>query len=236
VAKKERELVNPKWLLRQIMTSLPKVEYVRPTVCALWAFSGSFIEKADIMDGAVSFAGTLSYGQLADFCGIGYETAKWRMKQMRDQHKLVEWERFKLGIKFTFAVRLSGNGLTQLTDYLSKNSSQVTEQFESGNEAVQSGNGLGESGNRLPPLAFDLALSGESELATRSQTAERFAETQGDPVNPFRHHQRFLHSKCDVCGTAYKFRFTTPCSGGEQELNVIPPAPSRNGLLMEMED
>ena len=165
--KEQRDYVNPRLLLRGVMKSLPAVEYVRPTVVALWAHSNNFLEKDDVANGTVSFSGTVSYGQLADFCGIDYETAKWRMKQLRDKHELVEWERFKLGIKFTFGVRLSGNGLTEVMDYLSasglpagcqrdsssqvtKESSQVTEQSSQVMDGV-------ESGNRLPPLAFDLA-------------------------------------------------------------------------------
>jgi hypothetical protein len=166
--KEQRDYVNPRLLLRGVMKSLPAVEYVRPTVVALWAHSNNFLEKDDVANGTVSFNGTISYGQLADFCGIDYETAKWRMKQLRDKHELVEWERFKLGIRFTFGVRLSGNGLTEVMDYLSedqraasgspaKSSSQVTGRSSQVTEqSSQVMDGL-ESGNGLPPLAFDLA-------------------------------------------------------------------------------
>ena len=56
---KERENVNPKWLLRQIMKSLPAGEYVRSTVAALWMFCNDYIEKDDIANGTVSFSGTV---------------------------------------------------------------------------------------------------------------------------------------------------------------------------------
>ena len=108
--KKERKYVNPKWLLRQIMRSLPAEQYVRSTVAALWTFSNGFIEKNDIASGTVWFNGTLAYSQLADFCAIGESTAKWRMVQLRDKWELVEWEPTKYGIKFTFGVSLSADG------------------------------------------------------------------------------------------------------------------------------
>lgn len=108
--KKERDYVNPKALLRQIMKSLPAEEYVRSTVAALWSFSNGFIEKNDIANGTVWFSGTVAYSQLADFCAIGESTAKWRMVQLRDKWELVEWERTKYGIKFTFGVSLSADG------------------------------------------------------------------------------------------------------------------------------
>src|SRR6185312_11835915 len=41
---------------------------------------------------------------------IGESTAKWRMIQLRDKYELVEWERTKVGIKFTFGVYLSPDG------------------------------------------------------------------------------------------------------------------------------
>jgi hypothetical protein len=158
VAKEPRDYVNPKLLLRGVMDSLPPVEYVRSTVAALWAHSNNFLEKDDVTDGIVSFHGTISYGQIAEFCGVDYETAKWRMKQMRDKYELVVWERFKMGIRFTFGVRLSGNGLTEVMDYLS-DFSQVTAQPESGNKPVQSGNRMAQSGNGLPPLAYQAYLA-----------------------------------------------------------------------------
>jgi len=108
--KKERDYVNPKWLLRQLMTSLPAQEYVRTTVAVLWMFSNDYIEKDDIANGTVSFSGSASYSQLAKVLAIGESTAKWRMNQLRDHHKLVEWERTKFGIQFTFGVYLSADG------------------------------------------------------------------------------------------------------------------------------
>jgi hypothetical protein len=108
--KKERDYVNPKRLLRDIMKSLPAQEYVRSTVVALWTFCNDYIEKDDIANGTVSFSGTVSYSQLAGVLAIGESTAKWRMNQLRDQYKLVEWERTKVGISFTFGVSLSTDG------------------------------------------------------------------------------------------------------------------------------
>lgn len=108
--KKERDYINPKWLVRQIMKALPAEEYVRSTVAALWTFSNGFIEKDDIASGTVSFSGSVSYSQLAEVLAIGESTAKWRMNQLRDKYQLVEWERTKFGINFTFGVSLSPNG------------------------------------------------------------------------------------------------------------------------------
>jgi hypothetical protein len=182
--KEQRDYVNPKLLLRGVMKSLPAVEYVRATVVALWAHSNNFLEKDDVADGTVSFNGTISYGQLADFCGIDYETAKWRMKQLRDKHELVEWERFKLGIRFTFGVRLLGNGLTAVMDYLSDNSSQVTEDSSQVmKRSSQVMDGL-ESGNGLPPLAFDLALSGEELSGLCEQDTSLRSEEQEQEQHP----------------------------------------------------
>jgi hypothetical protein len=108
--KKQREYVNPKWLLRQIMKSLPAEQYVRSTVAALWTFSNDYIEKDDIANGTVRFSGSVSYSQLAEVLAICESTAKWRMTQLRDTHQLVEWERTNYGIKFTFGVSLSADG------------------------------------------------------------------------------------------------------------------------------
>lgn len=106
--KKERKYANPKWLLRQIMKSLPKEAWVRSTVTALWTYCNDFIEKDDIANGTVRFSGLVAYSQLGEHLAIGESTAKWRMNQLRDKYQLVEWERTKLGIKFTFCVSLSG--------------------------------------------------------------------------------------------------------------------------------
>lgn len=106
--KKEIKLVNPKRLLRQILKSLPAEAWVRSTVAALWTFCNDFIAEEDIAHGIVSFGGTVSYSQLAGLLAIGESTAKWRMIQLRDKYELVEWERTKYGIKFTFRVSLSG--------------------------------------------------------------------------------------------------------------------------------
>ena len=108
--RKEREYVNPKWLLRQIMKALPAEDYVRATVVALWMFCNDYIEKDDIANGTVSFSGSVSYSQLAEVLAIGESTAKWRMNQLRDKFQLVEWERTKFGIKFTFGVALTADG------------------------------------------------------------------------------------------------------------------------------
>lgn len=108
MAKEAREYVNPKRLLRLILKSLPAEEYVRSTVAALWMFCNDYIEKDDIANGTVSFSGTVSYSQLAEVLAIGESTAKWRMKVIRDEYQLVEWERTKFGVKFTFCVSLSG--------------------------------------------------------------------------------------------------------------------------------
>lgn len=104
--RKERNFVNPKRLLRQILKSLPAEAWVRSTVVALWTFCNDFIEEEDIANGTVGFSGSVSYSQLAELLAIGESTAKWRMNQLRDQYELVEWERTKFGIKFTFGVFL----------------------------------------------------------------------------------------------------------------------------------
>jgi len=108
--KKERDYVNPKQLLREIMKSLPAEQYVRSTVAALWMFCNDYIEKDDIANGTVSFSGTVSYSQLAGVLAIGESTAKWRMNQLRDKYQLVEWEHTRYGIKFMFGVSLSAGG------------------------------------------------------------------------------------------------------------------------------
>src|SRR5579864_6168328 len=108
--KKERNFVNPKRLLRQILKSLPAEAWVRSTVAALWTFCNDFIEEEDIANGTVAFSGTVSYSQLAEVLGIGESTAKWRINQLREKYELVEWERTKFGIKFTFGVYLSPDG------------------------------------------------------------------------------------------------------------------------------
>lgn len=102
--KKERDYVNPKRLLRDIMKSLPAEDYVRSTVAALWMFCSDYIEKDNIANGTVNFSGSVSYSQLAEVLAIGESTAKWRMNQLRDKYQLVEWERTNYGIKFTFGV------------------------------------------------------------------------------------------------------------------------------------
>ena len=110
VEKKQREPVNPKWLLREIMKSLPAEEYVRATVVALWMFCNDYIEKDDIANGTASFSGTVSYSQLAGVLAIGESTAKWRMKVIRDKWELIEWDRTKYGVKYTFGVSLPADG------------------------------------------------------------------------------------------------------------------------------
>jgi hypothetical protein len=106
--KKEIKRVNPKWLLRQILKSLPAEAWVRSTVAALWTFCNDFIREEDIANGTVGFSGTVAYSQLAQLLAIGESTAKWRMKHLRDEYQLVEWEGTKFGVKFTISISLSG--------------------------------------------------------------------------------------------------------------------------------
>lgn len=108
--KKERNFVNPKRLLRQILKTLPTEAWVRSTVVALWTFCDDFIEEEDIANGTVGFSGSVSYSQVAELLAIGESTAKWRMNQLRDKYELVEWEPTKFGIKFTFGVSISADG------------------------------------------------------------------------------------------------------------------------------
>jgi hypothetical protein len=120
--KKQRDYVNPKWLLREIMKSLPAEQYVRSTVAALWTFSNDYIQKDDIANGTVSFSGSVSYSQLAEVLATGESTAKWRINQLREKYELVEWERTKFGIKFTFGNYLSADAerrSVQVTESLS---------------------------------------------------------------------------------------------------------------------
>ncbi len=105
--KKEIKRVNPKWLLRQIMNSLPAEAWVRSTVAALWTYCNDFIQEEDIANGTVVFSGTVAYSQLAQLLAIGESTARWRMTQLRDEYQLVEWEGTKLGIEFTISISLS---------------------------------------------------------------------------------------------------------------------------------
>jgi hypothetical protein len=107
--KNERKRVNPKRLLRQIMNSLPADAWVRSTVAALWTYCNDIIEEEDIANGTVGFSGSVAYSQLAALLAIGESTAKWRMNQLRDKYELVEWERTKFGIKFTFGAYLSAD-------------------------------------------------------------------------------------------------------------------------------
>jgi hypothetical protein len=107
--KKEAKRVNPKRLLRQIMNSLPAEAWVRSTVAALWTYCNDIIEEEDIANGTVGFSGSVAYSQLAELLAIGESTAKWRMNQLRDRYQLVEWERTRFGIRFTFGVYLSAD-------------------------------------------------------------------------------------------------------------------------------
>jgi len=111
MAKEAREYVNPKRLLRLILKSLPAEQWVRSTVAALWTFCNDFIEEEDIANGTVVFSGSVSYSQLAELLAIGESTAKWRINQLRDKYELIEWERTKFGIKFTFGASLSAKGV-----------------------------------------------------------------------------------------------------------------------------
>jgi hypothetical protein len=111
--KKEIKRLNPKRLLRQILKSLPAEAWVRSTVAALWTFCNDFIEEEDIANGTVGFSGSVSYSQLAELLAIGESTAKWRINQLREQYELVEWERTKFGITFTFGLSLSADGKRQ---------------------------------------------------------------------------------------------------------------------------
>src|ERR1043165_1622103 len=108
------------------------------TANALWAYSDDFIEKDDIANGIVSFGGAVSYSQIAEFCAISGSTAKWRMTQMRDKYQIVEWSRFKFGIRFIFGVRISAN---RLADCEKANGSIDRE--------IQSVNAEGEIANRV---------------------------------------------------------------------------------------
>src|SRR5690242_3292566 len=105
--KKEIKRVNPKWLLRQIMNSLPAEAWARSTVAALWTYCNDFIQEEDIANGTVRFSGTVAYSQLAQLLAIGESTAKWRMKQLRDEYQLVEWKGTKFGIEFEITISLS---------------------------------------------------------------------------------------------------------------------------------
>lgn len=147
-----REPVHFGYINRRLMECLPAdvEEFVCPTILGLLSFSGQYLKKPDLEAGRISFGGTVSYGQLAAFCKIDYETAKWRVKQLRERWGLVDWKRTKLGI--SFKVSYTGNGLTDRDEL--ELPSQVIDEIESGNESSESGNRLGELGNGLPTLSL----------------------------------------------------------------------------------
>jgi hypothetical protein len=171
--KAEREPLHPAYINRRLMECLPSdvEEFVCGTILGLFSFSGQWMTKAELEAGRIEFAGSVSYSQLAAFCKIDYETAKWRVKQLRDRWGLVSWKKLKLGIGFTVAYETvnqltdcdeseTGNGLPEskspkghdrVTRGLRQgheSSSQVTEQSSQVISGVESGNGL-------PPLSLN---------------------------------------------------------------------------------
>ena len=91
--KKEREYVNPKYLLRKIIESLPAElpEELVCTVLNLYAHSNGFLEKADVDAGVFSFTVTASFSQLAKVCHITPKGMKKRLIRLRDEWHIVDW-------------------------------------------------------------------------------------------------------------------------------------------------
>ena len=84
--KKEREYVNPKYLLRKMLESLPAElpEELTCTVLNLYAHSNGFLEKADVDAGVFTFTVTASFSQLAKVCHLTPKGMKKRLIRLRD--------------------------------------------------------------------------------------------------------------------------------------------------------
>lgn len=115
-------------------------------------------------------------------------TAKWRMRKMRDSFQLVEWSRFKFGIKFSFRVRLSANRLAHCetgNGFTDTEIESANENGEIANEVLESDNGRTESANGLATLAL-LARSGSSgshKQQSESLRSEEQHQGQQQPQN-----------------------------------------------------
>jgi hypothetical protein len=92
--KKEREYVNPKYLLRKMLESLPAElpEELTCTVLNLYAHSNGFLEKADVDAGVFTFTVTASFSQLAKVCHLTPKGMKKRLIRLRDDWHIASWE------------------------------------------------------------------------------------------------------------------------------------------------
>jgi hypothetical protein len=92
--KKEREYVNPKYLLRKIMESLPP-ELPGELICTvlnLYAHSNGFLEKADVDAGVFTFTVTAPFSQLAKVCHLTPKGMKKRLIRLRDDWHIASWQ------------------------------------------------------------------------------------------------------------------------------------------------
>jgi len=92
--KKERELVNPKWLLRRISETLPPSlpEELVNMIIALYAHSNDWITKEDAERGRFKFSVTAPFSQLAKYTRLTDKGAKRRCERLRDDWGIVAWK------------------------------------------------------------------------------------------------------------------------------------------------
>ena len=91
--KKEREPVNPKWLLRRISETLPLSlpEELVNMIIALYAHSNGWINKEDAECGRFEFSVTVPFSQLAKYTRLTSQGVKKRCERLRDDWKILSW-------------------------------------------------------------------------------------------------------------------------------------------------
>ncbi len=147
----KREPVHFGYIMRRVRECLPaditgdknKGAFALDTISGLAALSGQYLSKLDLDAGIIHFKGHCSYSQLAKFCRVSPETARWRCRQLRDRWGLMGWRRTKLGIAYAvgYEIRSVNQENESINDGLADSeSSPLTEGVESVNREARSVN------------------------------------------------------------------------------------------------
>lgn len=171
----KREPVHFGFLMRTLMKNLPTdvEEFVCPTILALHAHCDNFMLKEDLEAGRIGFAGKITYDQLAGFCKISRQAAKWRVKECRDRWNLLVWKRGKLGIYFRISYE-RGNGLADSKRDVSAAYVPDKDGNSAGSVRELHGNSAGQP--RLPESANRLAQDSPRGLTDSSRGLTDYSE------------------------------------------------------------
>jgi hypothetical protein len=192
MGKQEQERLHPKLVMRRVMEFMPAdlEPHLRDTILALYACSGTMLLADDLDAGIINFTTCAAVSQMAPLCGVNTRQFQNRLRALRE-----------IGLLTSTLNKDRNKGNNYEVTYSATSRSGLRHVIEyPGGHVIEEGGHVIEdlrSRNRITPSVFS-GSSGEELLATQADTEERFAKTQGDPVNPEEQAQCVEHNYVEV--------------------------------------